>query len=388
MTQVIGGMDTEDEDVRTAHDAAQAGAGAPSDVQNGAWSEGRRAAVFDKERARLLALAVRVLGSRAEAEDVVQDAWFRWREADVAAVRVPQAWLATATVRLAIDRLRKQRRERAGEDEAPGAAPWLDGTAPSAEEEGLRAARLADGLLMLLERLGPLEQAVFVLREAFDCDYAEIAALTGCTPVHCRQIVHRARVRLAREPGLGSVAPVDAGQHARAVERLREVLHAQDRMGLMDLLGVTVTALMAASVTAPHVAAGVGAAPGFARAAAGSLRAEMLVLDGEPGVALVAQDGELAAWLHVSVADDGRAKPVVCVAASAGGRALQAANRVFGGEAVRSLLAQLARSAANGDAVGLGVSVPVTQAVASATASSMSSAESASMLLADSLVAA
>lgn len=414
MTQVIGEMDTEDrEDVRTAHDAAQAGAGAPracvdeaqrrvaaseapTEVppgrENGAWSEGRRAAVFDKERARLLALAVRVLGSRAEAEDVVQDAWFRWREADVVAVRVPQAWLATATVRLAIDRLRKQRRERAGEDEAPGAAPWLDGTAPSAEEEGLRAARLADGLLMLLERLGPLEQAVFVLREAFDCDYAEIAALTGCTPVHCRQIVHRARVRLAREPALGSVAPVDAGQHVLAVERLREVLHAQDRVGLMDLLGVTATALVAASaaagMAAPRAAAGVGAAPGFARAAAGSLRAETLALDGESGVALVTEDGELAAWLHVSVADDGRTEPVVCVAMSAGGRVLQAANRVFGGEAVRSLLAQLARSAANGGAVGVGVSVPVTQAVTSAAASSMSSAESSSVLLADSLVAA
>jgi RNA polymerase sigma factor (sigma-70 family) len=315
MTLVIEEVDARDVGrVQSTHDAARASAGAPRDgmrereccalafdapsgAQTGAWSEGRRAAVFDKERARLQALAARVLGSRAEAEDVVQDVWFRWREADVEAVRVPQAWLATATVRLAIDRLRKQRRERIGEHEAPGAMPWLDGIAPSAEEAGLRAARLADGLLMLLERLGPLEQAVFVLREAFECDYAEIAALTGCTPVHCRQIVRRARVRLAREPTLRSIPPADAAQHARAVERLREVLHAQDRAGLMDLLGVTATALVAAGATVgaavPHVGAEAraGAEAGGRATPVRNLRAEMLALDGEPGVALVAEHG-------------------------------------------------------------------------------------------------
>ncbi|NLP62192.1 sigma-70 family RNA polymerase sigma factor [Paraburkholderia sacchari] len=329
-------------------------------MQGGAWSEGRRAAVFDQERARLLALAMRVLGGRAEAEDVVQDAWFRWREADAEAVRVPQAWLATATVRLAIDRLRKQHRERAGEREAPGTAPWLDDVAPSAEEAGLRAARLADGLLMLLERLGPLEQAVFVLREAFDCDYAEIAALTGCTPVHCRQIVRRARVRLVRERAARPMTPADAAQHALAVERLREVLRAQDRVGLMDLLGVTATALAAASTTMGAAAsatmnttasvleprAGTGVEAEIADTPLRGLRAEALALDGEPGVVLVTEDGELAAWLHIGVADDGRTAPVVCVAATAGGRALRAANRAFGGAAVRALLAGIARSLA------------------------------------------
>lgn len=396
--------------VGSTHDAARASAGAPRDgvherewdrgalaleapsgTQTGAWSEGRRAAVFDKERARLQALAARVLGSRAEAEDVVQDVWFRWREADVAAVRVPQAWLATATVRLAIDRLRKQRRERVNEHEAAGAVPWLDGIAPSVEEAGLRAARLADGLLMLLERLGPLEQAVFVLREAFECDYAEIAALTGCTPVHCRQIVRRARMRLAREPALRSIPQADAAQHARAVERLREVLHAQDRAGLMDLLGVTATALAAASAVgnagnaaAVTPRAGTGATLVVASAPVRNLRAEMLVLDGEPGVALVADDGELAAWLHVGVADDGRTLPVVCVAATVRGSALLAANRAFGASAVRSLLAQIARSAKDGCAPHVSMRAPQqpTQASASAAPSSMQSFQADLMVLA------
>lgn len=299
-----------------------------------AWTDARRAAAFGAARGRLIALATRVLGSRAEAEDVVQDAWFRWRDADAQALRAPQAWLATVTVRLAIDRLRRLRRESAGEHEAA----WLEEAAPSAEEAGLRARRFSDALLMLLERLGPLEQAVFVLREAFDCDYAQIGALTGCTNEHCRQIVRRARVRLAREAA-PQAAPADKVQHARTVERLRDVLHAQDRVGLMDLLGVTATALVASSVA--EVAHRHGTQETLP---ARVLRAEALALGGEPGVALVAQDGALAAWLHVRDDRYGLPEPVVCVAAMEEGSALQAANQAFGGDAVRRLLARLASS--------------------------------------------
>ncbi|HKR42053.1 MAG TPA: hypothetical protein VJU59_20670, partial [Paraburkholderia sp.] len=153
----------------------------------------------------------------------------------------------------------------------------------------------------------------------------------------------RARVRLAREAA-PQAAPVDKGQHARTVERLRDVLHAQDRVGLMDLLGVTASALVAASVAeAAH-----GQAPQEAPAAR-VLRAEALALDGEPGVALVAQDGALAAWLHVRDDRDGLPAPVVCVAAMEEGSVgpanrLEAANRAFGGEAVRKMLARLASS--------------------------------------------
>ncbi|QGZ55427.1 sigma-70 family RNA polymerase sigma factor [Paraburkholderia acidiphila] len=302
------------------------------------WTDARRAAAFDEARGRLIALATRVLGSRAEAEDVVQDAWFRWRDADAPALRAPQAWLATVTVRLAIDRLRRLRRENAGEQEAA----WLDDAAPSAEEAGLRARRFSDALLLLLERLGPLEQAVFVLREAFDCDYAQIGALTGCTNEHCRQIVRRARVRLAREAA-PQAAPADKVQHARTAERLRDVLHAQDRVGLMDLLGVTATALVTSSVA--EAAEVVAQRHGTQEATAGRvLRAEALALDGEPGVALVAQDGALAAWLHVRDDRDGLPEPVVCVAAMEEGSTLQAANQAFGGDAVRKLLARLASS--------------------------------------------
>ncbi|QGZ62176.1 sigma-70 family RNA polymerase sigma factor [Paraburkholderia acidisoli] len=314
--------------------------------------EATRAAVFDAARARLLALATRVLGSRAEAEDVVQDAWFRWRDADAQAVRTPQAWLSTVTVRLAIDRLRRLRREQ-----ADGALERVEDSAPSAEETGLLAARLSDGLLMLMERLAPLEQAVFVLREGFDCDYAQIAALTGCTNAHCRQIVRRAHLRLARvaaAPPVRSVpstrpVPAQRTEHARTVERLRDVLREQDRAGLMDLLGVTATALVAASAETTVVA---GASAAANAASHGVLRAEALAIGERDGVALVAANGELAAWLHVRDDRDGAFEPVVCVAgwqADKSGNegegdaahAFVAANRAFGGAAVRALLAKL-----------------------------------------------
>ncbi|WP_322032321.1 sigma-70 family RNA polymerase sigma factor [Paraburkholderia sp. J76] len=324
-------------------DTIEAASPADAGRAEAAWTDARRAAAFGEARGRLIALAARVLGSRAEAEDVVQDAWFRWRDADAPALRAPQAWLATVTVRLAIDRLRRLRRENAGANEvASGAASeaaWLDDAAPSAEEAGLRGRRFSDALLLLLERLGPLEQAVFVLREAFECDYAQIGALTGCTSEHCRQIVRRARVRLAREAAT-QAAPADKARHARTVERLRDVLHAQDRAGLMDLLGVTATALVVASMAeAADPARATREAP-----TARALRAEALALDGQPGVALVAQNGVLAAWLHVRDDRDGSPEPVVCVAAMQEGSALQAANAAFGGEAVRKLLARLAAS--------------------------------------------
>ncbi len=111
--------------------------------------------------------------------------------------------------------------------------PWLDELAPSAEELALRSAEMSYGLMLLLERLKPDERAAFVLHEAFDCDYAEIARILERTPAACRQIVHRAKTRLQRE-GAPLQRP-DPVAHARLVERLRTALEAQDRAGLLRL---------------------------------------------------------------------------------------------------------------------------------------------------------
>jgi len=196
-----------------------------------------KASSFGAVRARLIALAYRMLGSRAEAEDIVQDVWLKWHLADTREVQTPAAWLTTLTTRTAIDRLRNVQRER--ESQATGwlPEPWLDEVAPSAEELALRAAEMSYGVMLLLERLKPDERAAFVLHEAFDCDYAEIGKILERTPASCRQIVHRARVRLQRA-GAPLQRP-DAQAHARMVERLRSALEAQDRASLLDLFSDT-----------------------------------------------------------------------------------------------------------------------------------------------------
>jgi RNA polymerase sigma-70 factor (ECF subfamily) len=192
-----------------------------------------KASSFGAVRARLLALAYRMLGSRAEAEDIVQDVWLKWHLADTHEVQTPAAWLTTLTTRTAIDRLRNVQRER--ESQATGwlPEPWLDEFAPSAEELALRAAEMSYGVMLLLERLKPDERAAFVLHEAFDCDYAEIGRILERSATSCRQIVHRARARLQR-----AGAPLhraDPESHARIVERLRSALEAQDRTSLLEL---------------------------------------------------------------------------------------------------------------------------------------------------------
>jgi RNA polymerase sigma-70 factor, ECF subfamily len=140
-------------------------------------------------RPYLFAIAYRMLGSVAEAEDVVQDAFLRYHEAHAQA-ESPKAYLATVTTRLAIDRLRSARARR---EVYPG--PWLP--EPLVEDDAARHAETADSLslhfLHLLEALAPVERAVFLLREVFEYPYDEIAAIVGKTPENCRQILARAR---------------------------------------------------------------------------------------------------------------------------------------------------------------------------------------------------
>ena len=122
-----------------------------------------KASSFEAARARLVALAYRMLGSRAEAEDVVQDVWLKWHLADTGTVQTPAAWLTTITTRTAIDRLRHAQRERASQATGWLPEPWLDEVAPSAEELALRAADMSYGVMLLLEHLKPDERAAFLL---------------------------------------------------------------------------------------------------------------------------------------------------------------------------------------------------------------------------------
>src|SRR2546423_8533812 len=151
---------------------------------------------FEELRPRMFGVAYRMLGSVADAEDVVQDAFLRWRDAP-ADVREPAAWLTTVVTRLCIDQLKsaRARRERY-------VGPWLPEplvgeTAPDASEAAELSDSLSMAFLMVLESLTPTERAAFLLREVFGYGYSEIAELVTTSEANARQLVHRATERVA-----------------------------------------------------------------------------------------------------------------------------------------------------------------------------------------------
>ncbi|HEX4195931.1 MAG TPA: sigma-70 family RNA polymerase sigma factor [Caulobacteraceae bacterium] len=186
--------------------------------------------VFEAQRPRLSRLAYRMLGSVAEAEDVVQDAWLRWRGAATEAIDDPAAWLVRATTRLCIDRLRADRSRRQAYR-----GPWLP--EPLVEdfvESPLeRAEEVSVAFLLALERLSPLERAVFLLHDVFEADYADIAETLEKSPVACRQLAARARahVREARPR-----FPVSDGEAARLAMAFMDAARRGDLAALKDLL--------------------------------------------------------------------------------------------------------------------------------------------------------
>ncbi len=155
------------------------------------------AVTFEKHRGRLTGLAYRMLGSRADAEDVVQEAYVRWHQAEPGSVENPEAWLVTATSRLAIDRLRRLKTEREAY-----VGPWLPEpiVAPAPPDRNLELSDdLSIAFLALLERLAPEERAAFLLHDVFDVGYREIASVIERSEAACRQVVHRARERVRGE---------------------------------------------------------------------------------------------------------------------------------------------------------------------------------------------
>ncbi|GAP35003.1 RNA polymerase sigma factor SigJ [Piscinibacter sakaiensis] len=190
---------------------------------------------FLAHRPRLRSLAYRMLGSVAEAEDVVQDTWLRWQEADPAAIETPEAWLVTATSRLSIDRLRALKRQRA---DYPGLwlpEPIATGEASTASPEDTleRLGEVSAALLALLERLTPEARAAFLLREVFDADYADIARLLGTSEANCRQRVLRARRALGDAV---PARPASADEHRRLVEAFADAAASGRFDALQELL--------------------------------------------------------------------------------------------------------------------------------------------------------
>lgn len=154
-----------------------------------------KTALFQSHRPRLFGLTYRMLGTPADAEDVLHDTWLRWHAQAVEALDDPEAWLVTVTTRLALDRLRRARNERAAYT-----GPWLPEPTEAVEappgEKLERAESLHLSFLALLERLSADERAAFLLHDVFDYSHAEAAAILGIREDACRQRVKRATTRL------------------------------------------------------------------------------------------------------------------------------------------------------------------------------------------------
>lgn len=212
----------------------------------------RKLQVFLAFRQRLLGHAGRILRDRAEAEDVVQEAFMRWREQDAADLRTPEAWLTTVTTRIAIDRMRKNERQgillpamsdrdgRAGIADLAGLAglagpAWAGDGEADRESDPALTTELADGFRLLFGLLREDERKVLALREGFEFDFEEIAALTGKSVQNCRQIASRAKQRLGRQAGREHLPAADGRELAR---RCVDAFRAGDSHALMRLLSL------------------------------------------------------------------------------------------------------------------------------------------------------
>jgi len=203
---------------------------------------------FEAQRPRLVRLAYRMLGQVGEAEDVAQDAWLRWQGADRAAIADPAAWLVRATTRLCLDRLRGEKTRRAAYR-----GPWLP--EPLIEEltddPVERAEEVSVAFLLALERLSPLERAVFLLRDVFEDDYGAIAQTLQRSEAACRQLAARARQHVRDDRPRFAVPQAKAARLALAfmaaardndLEALKSML-AQDAVLISDGGGKRTAAL-------------------------------------------------------------------------------------------------------------------------------------------------
>ena len=187
--------------------------------------------VFLAHRNLLFTVAYEMLGSAADAEDVVQETWLRWAEADHSAVRDPRAYLVRIVTRQALNRLRTLARRR--EDYVGEWLPEPLLTTPDVAEDVELAESVSMAMLTVLETLTPTERAVFVLREVFDLPYDEIAEALDKTSAAVRQVAHRAREHVSsRRPRM----KVDRTEQQRVVERFLDALTTGDVQGLMDAL--------------------------------------------------------------------------------------------------------------------------------------------------------
>jgi RNA polymerase sigma-70 factor (ECF subfamily) len=205
-------------------------------------------ALFEQLRPRLVALSRRILGSEAEAEDIVQDCFLKWRAIDKDALATPAAWLTTVVQHQSIDSLRRRARDAAARQVAMECLPDVTPAAP--EDDLLRRADLGEALTRLMTCLSPSERLALVLREAFDCEHADIAAALGTKPVNARQYLARARQRLRERQ---DVTPPDEKRCRELVRRFQAAINGFDVPAMVTLLADEQPVSV---VTAPRIRGG------------------------------------------------------------------------------------------------------------------------------------
>ncbi|MEV0049448.1 sigma-70 family RNA polymerase sigma factor [Saccharopolyspora shandongensis] len=262
---------------------------------------------FEASRNRLASLAYRLLGSAADAEDAVQDAFLHWQTADRQRIKVPEAWLTKVVTNLCLDRLRsaQARRERTAGAWLP--EPLLDGDpmlGPADTFEQRESVSLA--VLTLMERLSPLERAVYVLREAFSHSHAEIAEILDITESASQQHLHRARRRItAARRGGGDVDPASARRiveeflaaaSSGRTERLVALL-TDDATAISDGAGLTEKLLQfdTPQRIAAVARAGFKPTPAKRRLAGGTPAVHYALVNGAPAILFVLGDQVIGA---------------------------------------------------------------------------------------------
>jgi RNA polymerase sigma-70 factor, ECF subfamily len=259
---------------------------------------------YEELRPYLFAIAYRMLGSVADAEDVVQEAFVRYHVAEVEP-ETPKAYLATITTRLAIDQLRSARTQR---EVYPG--EWLP--EPLAEEDAGQHAEMADSLslafLHLLEKLSPVERAVFLLREVFDYPHEDVARIVGKSPANSRQILTRAHAHI--DEGRRRFE-VSRAEREEVAQRFIEAWETGDTDGLVAVLAPDATLYGDGGGKAPAITEPLVGALRIAKALIGwrPLALERGVtyrpgtVNGEPGVVYYWPDGSVAGVQELEIAD-------------------------------------------------------------------------------------
>ncbi|AWZ10304.1 RNA polymerase subunit sigma-24 [Streptomyces sp. ICC1] len=294
-----GSEPAEDRRSLTEPDGREPAVDAPSQAPDPATE------TFVAHRNLLFTVAYEMLGSAADAEDVLQETWLRWVGVDLAAVRDQRAYLVRITTRQALNRLRTMSRRKEAY-----VGPWLPEpllTAPDVAEDVELAESMSMAMMLVLETLAPTERAVFVLREVFDLGYEEIAAAVEKTPAAVRQIAHRARKHVDARRPRRAVSPSET---RAALESFQRALENGDLQGLLAVLAPEVVymgdgggikhAALRPVLGAHNVArlfAGIAGRAGTTVVALGPT-----VVNGTPALA-VHLDGEFDGVIAVHVAD-------------------------------------------------------------------------------------